>query len=101
MSFEGRPSPQEPAFVATNRQVACSVGNETVILQLDEGVYYSLNAVGAHIWTLLKEPRTTQQLVERVLADFEVDAPRCRADVEALLADLSERGLITVAAGLP
>ena len=84
-------------FVASKRQVACEVGGEAVILHLDDGIYYSLNPVGAHVWTLLQQPRSSEELVQHVLAEFEVDEQRCRMDIEALLEALRLRALIVSA----
>ena len=90
---------QNPAaiFVASKRQVACTVGAEAVILHLDDGVYYSLNPVGAHVWSLLQQPRSMEELVEHVLAEFEVDEERCRADINALVEALHGRALVVLA----
>jgi len=100
MSAPG-PGPSTPStFVASTRQVACVVGGEAVILQLDNGVYYSLNPVGARVWALLQEPRTLAELVERVVEEFDVGAERCQADVAELLAALGAHALV-VPVGAP
>jgi hypothetical protein len=99
MSAQGPMPSNPPIFVASPRQVACVVGGEAVILHLDDGVYYSLNPVGARVWALLQQPRTTDELVAGVLEDFEVSADRCRADVEELLGALRARALIVPAEG--
>ncbi|MEO6600559.1 MAG: PqqD family protein [Polyangiaceae bacterium] len=92
------PAPNPAAlFVASKRQVACTVGGEAVILHLDDGVYYSLNPVGAHVWSLLQQPRTTEELVRHVLAEFEVEEERCRAEVTALVDALRARALLVQA----
>lgn len=89
------PVPNAPEiFVATSRQVACTVGGEAVILHLDDGIYYSLNPVGACVWAMLQAPRTKEELIAQVLAEFEVTPERCRADVEELLGALSARALV-------
>ena len=94
MSAQGSVPSKSATFVATSRQVACTVGPETVILHLDDGIYYSLNAVGARVWSLLQEPRTSEELVARVLEEFEVAPERCRADVDELLSALRARALV-------
>ena len=33
-------------------------GDEVVLLNLRDGVYYGLDGVGARVWTLVQEPRT-------------------------------------------
>jgi hypothetical protein len=80
----------------SNRQVACEVGGEMVILHLDEGLYYSLNEVGACIWQLVQEPRSVDELVEAITAKFEVERDQCLADILALLTDLAAHRLVTI-----
>ena len=86
-------------LIATSRQVDCAIGGETVILHLDDGIYYSLNSVGARVWALLQEPHTADELVVRVVEEFDVSAERCRADLEELLGALHERALVVPAEG--
>lgn len=81
---------------ASNRQVACEVGGEMVILHLDDGLYYSLNEVGACIWQLVQEPRSVDELVEAITSKFDVKREQCLADIEALVADLAAHQLVTV-----
>jgi hypothetical protein len=82
--------------VAAPRQVSSDLGEEAVILELDQGVYYGLNTVGARIWSLVQEPRTVAGIRDTILAEFDVDPARCTEDVMRLLADLAEHRLIEV-----
>jgi len=85
---------QQSTVVASERQVSSDLGGEAVILHLESGVYHGLNAVGAAIWTLLREPRTVGEIQEAILAEFAVDAERCQRDVLALLRQFEAEGLI-------
>lgn len=82
--------------VATDRQVACEVGGEAVLLQMDQGVYYGLNPVAARVWQLVQSPRSVQSLIEQVLQEFDVERERCARDVRELIADLSQKQLVRV-----
>ena len=99
MKAQDREPSRPSTFVVSNRQVACVVGGEAVILHLDDGVYYSLNPVGARVWDLLQQPRTTEELVARVTEEFDVAAERCLLDVEELISALRERALVVCAEG--
>lgn len=85
--------------VATRRHVACTVAGEVVILHLDDGVYYGLNAVGTRIWQLVQEPRALRALVDAIVDEFDVDRQRCESDVAALVQELNARGLVTISDG--
>jgi hypothetical protein len=77
-------------------QVSCDLRGETAILRLSSGVYYGLDPIGTRVWTLLAEPTQLADLVDCLVADYEVDRPRCEHDVVALLDDLDAHGLLTI-----
>lgn len=76
--------------------IAAEVGGEEVILHLESGIYYGLNPVGSRIWALLQEPRTFSQILETLLAEYDVDATRCQQDLEQILSQLVEAQLIAI-----
>jgi hypothetical protein len=81
---------------ASPDQVSCELEGAAVILDLGEGVYYGLDPVGAHVWSLLAEERTVAELRDRVTAAYDVDPATAEADLVELLADLAARGLVTL-----
>lgn len=82
--------------VAAKDQVSCDLAGEAAILNLESGVYYGLDAVGARVWHLLQEPRTVQDVRETLLMEYEVERDRCERDLLALLQELVAAGLIEV-----
>jgi hypothetical protein len=82
--------------VASKDQVSSSLGEETAILHIGGGVYYSLNPVGAQIWALLQQPVVVGELRDRLLAQFDVEPGRLEQDLHNLLGDLAREGLIEV-----
>ena len=82
--------------VASDRQVSTGADGESVILNLDQGVYFGLDGVGARVWELLQEPTTPAAIADRVAAEYDVEAERCAADLRELLAELAEAGLVEV-----
>lgn len=87
--------------VATQHQVSSDLGGEAVILDLDSGVYFGLNQVGAVIWSLLREPRTLAEIEGAILAEYEVESARCRADLLRLLGELEAERLVEVRDATP
>ena len=84
---------------ASEHQLSSDVSGEAVILDLERSVYYGLDPVGATVWRLLTTPRPVNELVDAVLAEFEVDRDRCERDVVALLQEMAARGLVEVRDG--
>jgi hypothetical protein len=83
---------------ASDACLSSSVGPDTVILHLDSGTYFGLDPVGTRIWELLQEPRAVSEIAGAVSAEYEVEGPRCRRDLDRLLTELLDRGLAVVEA---
>ena len=83
-------------FSAISQQVSCELADETVVLALDEGIYYGLNPVGRRIWELLTEARTLKEICDVLLNEYNVELERCEQEVRTLLDELSEKKLIEV-----
>ena len=77
-------------------QVSCELEGESVILNLQSGVYYGLDPIGAVIWKLMEQPSTVASVRDAVLEKFEVDTEQCEKDLFALLEKLSQEGLIEI-----
>jgi hypothetical protein len=82
--------------VAAKGQVSSDLAGETAILNIKSGVYYSLDPIGARIWSLMQEPRTVADIQDAITGEYEVEPERCARDVVALLEELHAQGLIEV-----
>lgn len=71
------------------------VGDELVLLDYERGIYFGLDAVGARIWQLIDEQQTEATIVDQLLDEFDVTREVVAGDVDRLVAELAERGLIT------
>jgi Coenzyme PQQ synthesis protein D (PqqD) len=66
-----------------------------VILHLETKFYYTLNATGVAVWKAIGAGANTEQgVVEKIVADFDVDAARASADVASVLATMRGDGLV-------
>jgi hypothetical protein len=79
--------------------LASDLGGEMVLLDQRDGVYYGLNDVGARVWGLLAEPRTSAQLTATLLAEFDVAEADLAVDLAELLGSLAARSLVQVCPG--
>ncbi|MDR4495321.1 MAG: PqqD family protein [Nitrospirales bacterium] len=70
---------------------------ETVLLNLDNGMYYSLNRVGTVIWELCDGRRTLQQILGEICERFEVEEGQAKQDLLVLSSQLLEQKLLTQA----
>ena len=77
--------------------IARQVGEETVMLDLANGTYFSLDPVGARIWQLLGEGKTLAEICEVMMAEYDVAGDEIERDVLSLAEELTARGLIAPA----
>jgi len=82
----------------SKEQVSCDLAEDSAILDLKSGQYYGLNPIGAHIWALLQKPIPVEDILLRLLNEYEVDADRCERDLLALLGELEAKGLVETCA---
>ena len=75
------------------------IEGEAIIIHLTEGAYYSMPDVGAEIWERLAASPTLDELVEHLVARYDVDRARARDDVAALLTRLADEKLVAHATG--
>ena len=85
--------------VAAPRQVSCDLAGEAAILQFESGTYYTLNPVGARVWTLVQQPERVATLRDTLLAEYDVTPERLEADLLDLLTRLAAERLIDVRDG--
>jgi hypothetical protein len=78
-----------PSHVLTRR-----LDDELVLLNLDNECYFGLDEVSTRIWDVLSSSPSIEAGIERLLAEFEVEPQRLRADVEAFLSQLLDSGLV-------
>ena len=61
---------------------------------LDLNGMMTLNDVGADIWKMLPEVRDEEEIVQRLLQEYDAPAEQIRPDVTAFLDKLRELGII-------
>ncbi|WEB39516.1 lasso peptide biosynthesis PqqD family chaperone [Streptomyces yunnanensis] len=66
----------------------------TVLLNGSDGRYWQLNATASLAFRALVEGSTVQETTERLMASFDVDESRARADVEQLMASLQQAKVV-------
>jgi hypothetical protein len=93
---------QEPAelsgfrFARSHDVTHTVLDGEAVLLDLDSGVYYTLNRVGTAIWELLGDDRPVETIVAAIREQFDVPEEVARRDLLALLRRLRDEGLVVV-----
>ena len=74
--------------------IAKSVGSETVLLDLEQGTYFGLNALGARIVTLLEEGKCFEAIRDTLLDEYDVEPEVLMADISAFIDELTAKNLL-------
>jgi hypothetical protein len=80
----------------TGQLMESRIDDDLVALNVDQGVCYGFNATAARIWDLTETPIRLSELHLRLLAEFDVDPGTCAAEVQRLLGQLQDDGLIAI-----
>ena len=70
-----------------------------VLLNLKTGVYFGLDQVGTRICQLLEKHSVLSEVLEVMVAEYEVPEERCAQDLLALITEMEKNGLVTVRCG--
>jgi hypothetical protein len=82
--------------VAARDVMTADFAPDVVLLNLQDGVYYGVDDVGARVWTLLQTPMSLRAILDAITAEFDVEPARCHRDVRAFVEQLINRGLADV-----
>ena len=79
-------------------QVAAKVvDGEAVIINLANGVYYSMDKAGGLIWSMIEQARSLDAIADAVAAVYNVPPGQAREDVGQLAAQLVAEDLVAAA----
>ena len=81
-------------------EVAAKVmDGEAILINLSNGIYYSMDKVGAVVWELVERNFSPEEMVASIMSRYEVETEKAQADVERLLKELVDEKLILAADG--
>ncbi len=74
-----------------------TIDGEVVIVNLKSGSYYSLDGVGADIWSFLEQGNTVDQIVERMARKYDGSRSDIQKGVNTLVTELQGEELVVPA----
>lgn len=86
---------QKDCVLHATEDVHCTIlEGDAVLLNLDNGHYYSLNKVGTAIWEYCDGNRTLTEVLKRICHRFEVKEALARADLLSISSQLVKEKLL-------
>ena len=72
------------------------MGDEIALLDPGTGLYFGLSGVAVDIWPCLKEPMKVETIVEKILAEYDIDRATCEAHTLQFLRRLHDAKLLVI-----
>jgi hypothetical protein len=82
------------AFGIADDVMWTDLGDEVVILNFDRNLYFGLDRVGALTWKLIADGRTRREVLQTITAEYEISSEQAQQDLDELIGELSQEGLI-------
>lgn len=74
--------------------VSAELDNETVLLNVETGIYFGLDEVGSQIWTLLLAGQEQQAIVAHLLDVYDAEPSVVQTDVAEFIESLTAKGIL-------
>lgn len=74
---------------------------ETVILNLDTGIYFGLNQMGTAMWTLVRDRGSVREAYGALLSEYDVAPSALEADLLGFVDAMLAKGLVRREEGAP
>lgn len=81
-------------FKALPEVVSRTVQDEQVLLNLESGIYFGLNPVGARIWSLIESGKAVNEITRQLCEEYEVSPAKAESDLLALVQQLAKAKLV-------
>lgn len=82
-------------FIRSSKLPFEKVGTDLLVVDAEEDIFFSSNAIGAFIWEELASPQSHKELCDAVCMGFEVvDVSEVLSDVEDFVNSLLEHKLV-------
>jgi hypothetical protein len=84
-------------FEPNTQEVAAKVmDGEAILINLANGIYYSMDKVGGFIWEMIENSLDMQGIITAILERYDVDHERVKTDLETLVSELIRENLVKV-----
>ncbi len=72
------------------------IDGEAIIINLANGIYYSMDKVGGLVWDLLQRGHNLEEIIVTVNDRYDVSREQAQADLEALVNELLRENLVAL-----
>ncbi len=81
-------------FSISENQINTQLEQDTVILNIATGKYFSLTGVASFIWKYIQEGKSFQEIHEQVMQNYAVTTEQSLEDLTTFITNMHQAGLI-------
>lgn len=70
------------------------IDNDLVMMDAEQGFYFSLNPTAKVIWEVLASPTSYQDMINTLQNRYQLDEERCKSDINPFLQEMLKYRLI-------
>ncbi len=78
--------------------VQAKIDGETVMMSIENGGYYGLDAIASRIWEIIETPLSVKSICDQLSNEYDVSESQCQCDVVKFLNDMVENNVIELTA---
>ncbi|MEM9485177.1 MAG: PqqD family peptide modification chaperone [Cyanobacteria bacterium P01_F01_bin.116] len=86
----------DTVFQRVQTVMESKVGDESMMMDIDKGMYYALNPVSSRIWALLEQPLSAKAVCDHLFEEYAVESSVCQQEVTTFLNQLLAHGILAV-----
>jgi len=87
---------RETRLSRVEETISTELDQEKVLMNIEAGVYYGLAGTARSIWEALESPHTFGELIDQLVAEYDVELQACQTDTIKFLDKLQQEGLLRV-----
>lgn len=79
-----------------SKYLANSIGDETVLMNIETGDYLGINGVGTDIWNILSSPLKIEDLISEILKRYDVSEEVCTTQINTFLDTMLKQNMLSI-----
>ena len=76
--------------------IEAPIDNDIVLMSIENGKYYGLDAVASRVWTLLEQPISLQEVIDTLMQEYDVEREQCEAEMWVFIEHLFDENALVV-----
>jgi hypothetical protein len=81
-------------YIRNNKTISGRLHDEMVMMDMEQGKYFSLNQSATAIWEKLEKPLTIEELCDNLMETYNVGKEQCVTEVTEHIKEMVRMGLI-------